>query len=93
MQTRSSRVPRIGHILQHEGSLATVVDRGDVIRIHRPDGYRFSTASVLENIGMLSTSLDTERMDVSDTKINTSLSDVSTINGGEGGETGPYMSS
>ena len=84
-------MPRIGDISQHKGILATVVDKGDVPRIHRPDGYKFSTASVLENIGILSTSLDTERADVSDTKINTSLSDVSTITGGAGSETGPYM--
>ena len=68
-----------------------MVDNGDALRIKRPDGYRFSMIKAPENIGMLSTYLDTERANVSYTKINTSLSDMSTTTGGEGSETGPYV--
>ena len=88
---RSSRVPKIGHMLQHEESITTVVDIGNALRIHRPDGYRFSPVKVLKNIGMPSTSLDTEQMAVSDTEINTSLSNMSISTGTEGSETDPYM--
>ena len=88
---RSSRVHKIGHTLQNEESLATVVDDGDALRIHRLDRYRFSTVKVRENTRMLSISLDTERMTVRNTKINASLCAMSTTTGVERSETGPNM--
>ena len=78
-------------MLGHEESLTTVVDNGNALRIHRPNGYKLSPVKVMKNIGTPSTSLDTEQMDVRNTEINTSLSDLSTASGVEGSETGPYM--
>ena len=88
---RRSRVHKIGHGLQYEGSHTAVVDHDTVLRIHRPDGYKFSPAQVLKNIRMPSTFIDTEQMAVSNAEINTSLSNMPIITGTEGCETDPYM--
>ena len=78
----SSRMHKIGHMLQDEGSPTTVLDSDDVPKTHRRDGY--NTAQVLKNIRMQSISIYTERMDVSNAKISTSLSDMVTTAGVEG---------
>ena len=88
---RSSIVPKIGHMVQHEESFTTVVDNGDAPSIQRLYGYRLNPVKVMKNIGMPSTYLDTKQMAASDTEINTSLRNMSITTSTEGSGTDPYM--